>query len=302
VAPPGYCRVTFRVDSGLVPPFAHVYVMGDHPALSNWKPAANPLLRNPDSSWSRSFLFEQGTELRYSFTLGDWQTEETLGAGMERTGHMVTIRSDTTIERRAIVWQTPEVPLMVMINFVYWGLIATGILMFAYGGFFLAWDSTFFDALLSWRIPFRTLLRTKVSVLFAAGLLSYVLTIPYVFMDPRILLVNTLTFVYNVGVNSYVLLYLASRVRKRFELNESILSQQGKGAAQFVAVLPMWIAPIVVYAVLEGLGVPSALYLYFGGLGLLGLVFHRPLLKWTLALLEKNRYAIADGFRQGGTI
>jgi hypothetical protein len=122
-----------------------------------------------------------------------------------------------------------------------------------------------------------------------------------VFLDTRILLINCLAFIYNIGVNSYVLIFLAAKSKKRFELNEGLFSQQGKGAAQFVAILPMWIVPVVAYGILGGMGVPYAEYLYFGGLGLLGIVFHRPLLKYAFAFLESKRYEIASGFRQGGT-
>ncbi len=302
IAPPGFCLVTFYVDTGIVPSHAHVYVTGDHPTLGKWKPSALPLLRNADSSWSRSFLLNEGTELRYCFTLGAWETEEKVGDGSKPPVYTMTVRSDTTVVRSAIVWKTPEIPLLVMINLLYWGLLITGIVMFAYGQFFLSWDSTFFDALMTWRINFRWLLETKVIAMGAAGVLSFALTLPYVFMDARILLVNSLAFVYNIGVNSYVLLYLASRTRKRFELHQSIFSQQGKGAAQFVAILPMWFLPIVAYAVLQIVGVSYALYLWFGGAGLLGLLFHRPLLKRGFALLEKHRYEIASGFREGENI
>jgi hypothetical protein len=300
-APPGFHRVTFQVDTGIVPDIAQVYVTGDHPILRNWKPSAVPLLRNPDSSWSKTIVVEEGTTLRYCFTLGSWQTEEKIGDGSEPPIYNMTVVSDTTIARAAIVWKTPELPLMVEVNLVYFGLMLTGMMMFVYGQFFLAWDSTFFDALLTWRIRFRSLLRTKVMILFVAAVISFVLTLPYAFMDTRILLINSLAFLYNIGVNSYVMLFLATRSKKRFELNEGIFSQQGKGAAQFVAILPMWILPVVVFAVLDGVGVPYALYLFFGLTGLVGLLLQRPMLRAAFRMLETKRYEIAAGFRQGGT-
>jgi Family of unknown function (DUF5687)/Starch binding domain len=302
VASPGYALVTFRVDTGIVPAFAQIYVTGDHPALAKWKPATIPLFRNADSSWSRSFLLEVGTNLRYCFTLGSWETEEKVGDGSKPPTYTMSVRGDTTVVRSAIAWKTPDDHLFITINLLYWGLLITGILMFAYGQFFLAWDSTFFDALLTWRIRFRWLVETKVLVMFAAGAISFLLTVPYVLMDEKILLYNSLAFVYNIGVNSYVLLFLASRHRKRFDLQESIFSQQGKSAVQFVAILPMWFLPVIVFAVLDVVGVPYALYVVFGGLGLLGLVLHRPLMRRMVVLLENSRYSIASGFRQGGTI
>jgi hypothetical protein len=301
-ASPGYALVTFHVDTGVVPAYAHVYVTGDHPTLAKWKPAALPLFRNPDSSWSRSFLFEAGTHLRYCFTLGSWDTEEKVGDGTGPPTYTMSVLADTSVVRSAITWKTPADHLFIVINLLYWGLLMTGLLMFAYGQFFLAWESTFFDALLTWRIRYRSLLELKVLVMFSAGAISFLLTVPYALMDEKILLYNSLAFVYNIGVNSYVLLYLASRHRKRFELQESIFSQQGKGAAQFVAILPMWFLPVIVFGVLEGIGVPYVLYILFGGLGLLGLVLYRPLIGRMVVLLENNRYTIASGFRQGGPI
>jgi hypothetical protein len=296
----GWHLITFRVDTGIAPPSTHIYVTGNHAVLANWKPSAVPLLRNPDSTWSRSFLIEEGDSLRYCFTLGAWQTEEKVGDGSEPSVHTLTVRSDTTIYRSAIAWKTPEFPLFMKINLLYWGLFVTGMLMFAYGQCLLAWNSTYFDALLTWRLSFRWILNTKALILFAAAMLSFLLTIPFAFMDSRILLFNGLAFLYNIGVNSYVMLLLASRNRKRFELEESLFSQQGKGAAQFVAIVPMWILPIILYGVLEGIGVPYVLYLMFGGLGILGLLLHRPLLARAFGSLEKQRYAIAAGFRKGG--
>ena len=300
VAPPGMRLVSFHLDASVVPPGAHPYVTGDHPSLAAWDPDAVPLLRNADSSWSRAFLVEDGTTLRYCFTLGSWQTEEKDVEGTDSPAQTLVVHSDTVISRSAISWKTSGTPLAVQINLVYWGLIVTGIFMFIYGQFFLAFESTFFDALLCLPVRYRWLLATKVSVLFSLGVLAFLVSLPYAFMDIRILYVNAASFVYNIGVNSYVMLYLAARSRKRFELNESVFSQQGKSAAQFVAILPMWILPIIVFALLDAAGVPYALYVFLGGSGILGLLFHKPILRLLYASLENNRHEIAAGFRQGG--
>ena len=299
VAPPGQCLVKFRLEASAVPFGAHPHVTGDNQSLAAWDPDALPLLRSVDSSWSRTFLAEEGTTLRYCFTLGSSATEESNVEGTDSPVRSFIVRSDTVITRAAISWKTPGLPVVVQANLVYWALILTGILMFVYGQFFLALESTIFDALLSSRIRFRWLLATKVWVLFWSGVIAFLVTLPYAFIEIRILYVNAAAFIYNIGVNSYVLLFAATRSRKRFELNESIFSQQGKSAAQFVAIIPMWLLPIIIFAVLDAAGVPYALYVFFGGAGALGLILHRPILRWLFASLEKNRHAIAAGFRQG---
>ena len=302
VAPPGMRLVSFRMGRIAAPIGSHPHVAGDHPNLGAWDPKAVPLLRSADSSWSRTVLVEDGTTLRYCFTLGSWQTEEQSAQGSDSPVQSLVVRSDTVVSRASVSWKTPELPVAVQINLLYWGLIMTGIFMFVYGQFFLALESTFFDALLSQRIRFRWLLTTKVSVLFWSGVVGFFVSLPYGFMDVQILYINAASFVYNIGVNSYVLLYVATRSRKRFELNESIFSQQGKSAAQFVAILPMWVLPIIIVVVLDALGVPSAPYVVLGGAGTLGLVLHKPILRLLYASLENNRHEIAAGFRQGGSL
>ena len=65
-------------------------------------------------------------------------------------------------------------------------------------------------------------------------------------------------FLYNIGVNTFVVFYIATFNRKRVDLNASLMSTQGKGSGQYLTIVPTFLLPIVIYF----------LFLLFGRFGL----------------------------------
>jgi hypothetical protein len=49
--------------------------------------------------------------------------------------------------------------------------------------------------------------------------ICYVVTIPYVLFGWKILLINSMTYLYNIGFLSFVLLYMSTYNKKRIDLS-----------------------------------------------------------------------------------
>ncbi len=73
---------------------------------------------------------------------------------------------------------------------------------------------------------------------------------------------------------------------------------QGVGASQFLVMLPLLLAPVILYAILSIFldRIPAVSVL--GLMGVAGLLFHKPLMQKVVARFERRKYRIAEGFRE----
>ncbi len=292
------CLVTFRVIPGAIPPNAHVYLTGNHAHLGNWRPAYLPLMQQPDSSWSRAVAMARGTKLRYIFTLGSWQNESGKADGKTPEVQTLEVANDTTVIHTYPLWKTPRRAIMVEVMIIYMGILATGFFTLVYGQFVFSWESNYFDWLLSRPLHWHQYLTAKFVILLASGVAFYLLNIPLALISRDILWLNTALFLYNLGVNTFVLLAWATFARKRMDLSASSISFQGMGGSHFGIILPIMIVPIFIYLPFALAGHPQLGFIFMALLGVAGLLLYKPLLALVLKVFNRQKYKMAIGFRQ----
>ena len=182
---------------------------------------------------------------------------------------------------------------------IFVGIILSGMPMFNYGQFLPGWQSAHFDGLLTLRISPYQFYRAKYWMMVPVMLLAYILTLPYGFFGYKIILINTATLLFNIGVNVYVIFFFSVYNKERLDLSKSAtFNWQGVGASKFVMVLPAMLLPILIYLPFGLLGVPYAGIAAIGGIGLLGVIFQKQLLQWSANRFVENKYKLAAGYRQ----
>jgi hypothetical protein len=290
-------KVTFKVLPKLVPEEATLFIAGNHALLRNWKADGLPLSMNPDSSWSRSVYFNEGTALKYKITLGSWGRQRLLADGTTPADYELVISNDTTVVLTADAWDTPPFKTFSSIFLIYMGIIIVGIFLISYGQFIFGWESSYFDSILANPVNYISYFRAKLYLMVISCTLFYILTLGYAYFGTQVLLVNTAVFFYNIGVNTYVLFFLACLNRKRLDLDASIMSTQGKGAGQYLTIVPTLLLPTIIF-------VPFAIYdssrlglIVLTVLGIAGLIFQKPIMKLIIAFFYKNKYKLATAFR-----
>lgn len=294
----GYSSVTFHVEPGMIPPGAHVYVTGDQANLGPWKPDSYPMAMNPDSSWSRTFLFKNETKFRYIHTLGSWATEICKAGTTEPDVRTHAVYGDTTLVWAHPSWKVPQRSGFLDAMMVYIGLLFSGILLITYGQFLLAWESNYFDLLLSRGLIGRNYFLAKYILLVAFGLLFFVFTIPLLFFSKTIFILNTALAIYNIGVNALLVLFLAAFNRKYMDLEASILSTQGKGSVNYLLIIPAIILPLILFLIIRAVVGSDTGYMVLSALGIVGLFSFRPALNLIEKHFNRHKYAISAGFHQ----
>ena len=198
-----------------------------------------------------------------------------------------------------LIFYTQEVYAEMVFMHVFLGIFMTGIFLSNFGQFIPAWDSAYYSMMMSQNIPLRKYLESKALLITVSVVVMFLLTIPYVYFGWNILLVNIACAIYNLGVNIPVILFFGSFNKKRIELDQSPFgNMQGTSATQFLIMLPVLVAPMAIFSILDllvGLNVAAAIVIL---LGVIGLVFRNRLLDVVTEQYSKKKYGMIAGFKE----
>lgn len=182
---------------------------------------------------------------------------------------------------------------------IFVGIFMTGGMMLNYANYSFGYESNYFDNILANYKDFERYIRTKYLFAIMISTVCYILTIPYVFYGTDILLINTMTFLYNIGFLAFVLLYVSTYSKNRMDLSKgAAFNYQGMGASHWLSMLPAFLLPVIIYLPFSWLGYPKAGLILIGALGVTGLLFHKYLLNVIVQKFLSRKYVMAEGFRE----
>lgn len=182
---------------------------------------------------------------------------------------------------------------------IFAGIFMTGIFMINYGQFLVGWEGAYFDGILTRAYPMEDFFKAKFLLLVTSALISYLLTLFYVAFTLDALWVNTACFLYNIGVNSFVLLFASTYQRKKIDLTKgSAFNYQGTSATQFIIILPLMILPILIFQGFNLFDRPYYGLAALGAMGLMSLAFAKYWFREIIKNFIEKKYRNAAGFRE----
>ncbi len=168
-----------------------------------------------------------------------------------------------------------------------------------YGQYLVAWEGRYFDGILVRALSPEMYFRAKWRLLVFLNFVPFVLSLFYGFKNPTLIGFHFTAFMFNVGFNSYLMLFLSTYQRKPVDLNAgSALNYQGTSALQFIMILPLVVFPMLIF------GLVSWPFGMFAGqvtiiaISLIGLALHRYWIKEIAKNFVEKKYLMAEGFRQ----
>ncbi|KQB99393.1 DUF5687 family protein [Pedobacter sp. Hv1] len=178
-------------------------------------------------------------------------------------------------------------------------LFMTGIAILTYGQFMFAWQSTHFDGLLVNKIDFKDFIKAKFLLFTISSTIITVLASFYGFMSYKLLLLHAAAYLYNIGFATVIVLYFATMNYKRLDITKSAsFNWQGIGATQWILGLPFILIPVFIYMPFGIMNKPfwglAAIALF----GLITLLMRNFWINLLVKKFEKQRYKIAEGFRE----
>jgi hypothetical protein len=183
--------------------------------------------------------------------------------------------------------------------YVFVGVFVTGIFIINFGQFIPAWDSGYYKLLMSQNIKYKEYLNSKYSLMVMSSIIMFVLSIPYVYFGWKILLVHFAAMIYNVGVNTYIILLAGSFNRKKIDLTQrAAFNYQGTGAVQWLVGFPLLFVPVAIfYAPYKLIGFEAGVATLII-LGATGIVFHQKLMNFIVKKYLNSKYIMINAFDQ----
>lgn len=182
---------------------------------------------------------------------------------------------------------------------VFAGIFITGFAAMNYGQYLGAWEARFFDGIFSRGFAVEDYYQAKFRLLALLIGASYVLSLLYTFMDVKYFYLHTACFLFNVGFNSFILMFFSTYQRKPLDLNAgSAFNYQGMSAVQFLVTLPLLLVPIMLYFMTTLLYDEMVGFAVVGGAGLLSLAFYKVWIKGISDNFREKKHAMATGFRK----
>ncbi|NRB59528.1 MAG: hypothetical protein HRU50_06225 [Winogradskyella sp.] len=183
--------------------------------------------------------------------------------------------------------------------FAFIGVFSTGFFLINFGQFIPAWDSGYYKMLMSQNIKYEQYLRSKFILMVMSVVILFVLGIPYVYFGWKILIAHFAAAIYNIGVNSHVILYGGSFNRKKIDLDKkAAFNYQGTGAVQWIIGFPLMLLPMGLFGLVNWLvGFEAAVALLII-MGVTGIVFHKKLMSFITKKYLDSKYKMINAFSQ----
>ena len=173
-------------------------------------------------------------------------------------------------------------------------------MMFVTGGFAMtfgqlvpSWDSEYYKLLMSQNIKYKTYLDSKWYLMGVAVIISFVLATPYIYFGWEIYALLIAGAFFNLGINSYLVLFGGSLLRMPIKLNEKAKAfgnTQGFKMSQMLISLPKMFLPILLFGIPNYFWGFNAGILTVVGISIIGILLKNFFLTKIEKIYQKTKY------------
>ena len=179
-------------------------------------------------------------------------------------------------------------------------MFITGFLMLMLGQWVISWDSSYFDSIMTKNIPIRSYMNSNYFLLLGFNVISFVLTTPYFFFGMKIVYLHLAAFLFNIGVNAYFLIFMATYKSTRIDLSKSAaMNYQGTSYKSMLIILPVMFLPILIVYVLSAISSLTVALWTISLIGMAGILFRNSIITLCVNQFNRRKYKLAEGFREG---
>jgi hypothetical protein len=178
-------------------------------------------------------------------------------------------------------------------------LFTTGGFAINFGQFIPAWDASYYQLLMTQRTSYKDYLNSKYILMICATAIMLVLTTPYYFMGWEIYGLVIVGAIYNMGINTLVLLFAGAYIKKPIDLDGPAMgNMQGSSANQFIIIIPLLGIPAGLVYLVNYLSDFNTAIAIIGGLGVLGLLLKQYAFRYLNQLYSRRKYQTLQAFNQ----
>ncbi len=184
---------------------------------------------------------------------------------------------------------------------IFAGLFVTGGFLFTFGQFVPSWDSSYYPLMMSQNIKYIDYLNSKWWLMVVATVTSTVLSSFYLYFGWEVYLAVVVGGIYNLGVNSHVVLWAGAYIKTPIDLtqNKNVFGdKQAFNVKSMLLMTPKLLLPMGIYALGHYTVGPEMGYIFVAVAGILGFAFKKKVFTIIENLYKTQKYKAIEAFNQ----
>ncbi len=184
---------------------------------------------------------------------------------------------------------------------IFAGIFISGGFLFSFGQFVPSWDSSYYPLMMSQNIKYKEYLNSKWYLIVIATVISTIIASFYLYFGWEAYLAVLVGAIYNIGINSYMVLWAGAYTRTPIDLTSSKKAfgdKQSFNLKTLVLSLPKLLLPIIIYGLGHYLISPTAGYIFVALTGVLGFAFKGFVFKKIEEIYKKEKYKTLLAYKQ----
>lgn len=186
---------------------------------------------------------------------------------------------------------------------IFAGIFVSGGFLFTFGQFVPSWDSAYYPLMMTQNIPYRGYLNSKWWLVVIGTAISTVLASFYLYFGWHAYLCVLVGAIYNIGVNSHLVLLSGAFTKTPIDLASSQGAFGDKKAFNIqtmLIALPKLLLPLILYGLGYFLLSPNYGLLFVAIAGVLGFAFRNKVFTQIEKVYKKEKYKTIDAYKQKG--
>jgi hypothetical protein len=184
---------------------------------------------------------------------------------------------------------------------IFAGIFVSGGFLFVFGQFVPSWDSSYYQLMMTQNIPYRGYITSKWWLVVIATFASTILASFYLFYGLETYLTIVVGAIYNIGVNSHLVLLGGAFTKTPIDLSSSSGAFGDKKAFNVNAMLltlPKLLLPLLLYWTGLHLGDKTLGLALVAGTGVLGFIFRNKVFSIIEKRYKVEKYSTIQAYKQ----
>lgn len=185
---------------------------------------------------------------------------------------------------------------------VFAGIFVSGGFLFTFGQYVPSWDSAYYPLMMSQNIRYREYLNSKWWLVVIATAVSTLLSAFYLYFGWEAYLAILVGAVYNIGVNSYLVLWGGAYIKTPIDLTsnkKAFGDRQAFNVKTLLLTIPKLLLPLLVFWAGQLIWNETAGFLLVAVSGIIGFAFKDKVFGIIEKVYKKEKYKTLLAYKQG---
>ncbi|AOW08687.1 DUF5687 family protein [Flavobacterium gilvum] len=184
---------------------------------------------------------------------------------------------------------------------IFAGIFVSGGFLFTFGQFVPSWDSSYYQLMMTQNIPYRGYLNSKWWLIVIGTFISTILASFYLYFGWQVYLTIVAGAIYNIGVNSHLVLLGGAFTKTPIDLSMSkgaFGDKKSFNINTMLLSLPKLVLPLVLYWLGSHIMNPKLGLAFVALAGVLGFMFRNIVFSMIEKIYLKEKYKTIEAYKQ----